>query len=110
MAESMPRFILYGTLGCHLCELAEAQLATLLATLQSVVPVGGIDVEGHALGSSAHESSELESVEIECIDVSIDDRLLARYGERIPVLQRLVDNAEINWPFEDRALREFLQY
>lgn len=88
----MPRFILYGTVGCHLCELAEAQLAELLAALQSA------------------EFAAIESVEIECIDIGDDDELLIRYGESIPVLRRLIDNAEINWPFEDAGLRAFLQY
>jgi hypothetical protein len=88
MAVGMPLFILYGTVGCHLCELAEAQLAALLERLQL------------AAGS----------VEIECIDISDSDELLMRYGERIPVLQRLTDSAEIAWPFEDSALCAFLQY
>jgi hypothetical protein len=82
----MNRFILYGTLGCHLCELAEAQLAPLLEALLLQARV----------------------IEIECIDIADDDALLLRYGERIPVLRRLRDNTELNWPFDDRALHELL--
>jgi hypothetical protein len=82
----MSQLILYGTLGCHLCELAEAQLAGLLAESQI----------------------QQLAIEIECIDISDDDALLARYAERIPVLQRVVDKVEIDWPFEERLLRDFL--
>jgi len=82
----MNRFVLYGTLGCHLCELAEAQLAPLLEAMLLQARV----------------------VEIECIDIADDDALLLRYGVRIPVLHRLRDNAELDWPFDDRAVYELL--
>ncbi|HSB96219.1 MAG TPA: glutaredoxin family protein [Spongiibacteraceae bacterium] len=82
----MNRFILYGTLGCHLCELAEAQLAPVLEAMLLQARV----------------------IEIECIDIADDDALLLRYGERIPVLRRLRDNAELNWPFDDQAVYELL--
>lgn len=80
------QFILYGTVGCHLCELAEAQLAGLLAQLP------------HAA-----------ALEIECIDIADSDELVASYGERIPVLRRVRDATELGWPFEDDALRELLR-
>lgn len=82
-------FILYGTLGCHLCELAEAQLAALLMQLPNAA-----------------------ALEIECIDIADgpdSDELISRYGERIPVLRRGRDAAEMSWPFEDIVLREFLR-
>jgi Glutaredoxin-like domain (DUF836) len=81
----MTPFILYGTLGCHLCEVAEAQIAALL------------------------ESLHLSTLEIECLDIVDSDELLAVYGERIPVLRRVLDGAEIAWPFADEALRDLLQ-
>jgi hypothetical protein len=37
-----------------------------------------------------------------------DAALEARYGERVPVLRRESDGAELDWPFEAGALREFL--
>jgi hypothetical protein len=83
----MNRFILYGTLGCHLCELAEAQLAPLLGLLQQ----------------------QTQSVEIECIDIAADDDLLQRYGESIPVLRRERDDRELRWPFAESALYDFLR-
>lgn len=69
----MNEFILYGTLGCHLCEIAEAVLAPLL-------------------GDGASR--------IECIDVADDDALLDRYGVSIPVLRRVRDGVELAWPFD----------
>jgi glutaredoxin-like protein DUF836 len=83
----MKQFILYGTLGCHLCELAEAQLAPLLALLQQQALV----------------------IEIECVDIADADALLQRYGELIPVLRRLRDDAELGWPFEEQTLHDFLR-
>ena len=61
--------MLYSTSGCHLCEQA-----------QSVIQ--------RVLGEIAPE-----------IDILGDERLLARYGVRIPVLQRTDTRAEIGWPF-----------
>ena len=37
-----------------------------------------------------------------------DAGLEARYGARVPVLRREHDGAELDWPFEDGALRAFL--
>jgi hypothetical protein len=79
----MNHFILYGTLGCHLCELAEAQLSAAMA--QSPQPV-----------------------DIECIDIADSDELLQRYGTRIPVLRRARDQAELDWPFAAGGLPDFL--
>lgn len=77
----MKQFVLYGTLGCHLCEEAEALLAPLLNEFPC---------------------------EIECVDISEDDSLLARYAESIPVLRRLSDEAELNWPIDTLQARRFL--
>jgi hypothetical protein len=77
----MNRFILYGTLGCHLCDEAEALLAPLLLECPC---------------------------EIECIDIADDDALLHRYGESIPVLRRLSDGAELCWPIDQEQARALL--
>ena len=76
----MNQFILYGTLGCHLCDEAEAVLLPLLSAECS----------------------------IECIDISDSDQLIAQYGTLIPVLQRLRDGAELRWPFVSAQAHEFL--
>lgn len=39
-------------------------------------------------------------------EVMDDDLLLARYGERVPVLR--VDGSELDWPFDAEALRRAL--
>jgi hypothetical protein len=75
----MIKAILYGTLGCHLCDDAEALLAHLLPSVSD------------ALGTDC---------EIECLDIADEDALLERYGTRIPVLRRLSDDVELNWPFD----------
>jgi hypothetical protein len=83
----MVRAILYGTLGCHLCDDAEALLAPLLASVATVI--GG-------------------ACEIECIDIADDDELLNRYGARIPVLRRIGDGVELDWPFDAAAAQTLL--
>lgn len=75
----MIKAILYGTLGCHLCDDAEALLAPLLPSVSAAI---GTDCE------------------IECIDIADDDALLERYGTRIPVLRRITDDVELGWPFD----------
>ena len=73
------QLILYSTSHCHLCELAHALVA---------------------------ESTE--HIALKVIDVADDNALLARYGVRIPVLQRLDNKAELNWPFNAADILEFL--
>jgi hypothetical protein len=79
---TMTSAILYGTLGCHLCEIAEALLQEVLA--------------------------QRGDWQIECIDIADSEVLLERYGERIPVLRRQCDGAELGWPFDQAALLDFL--
>ncbi len=76
----MNQFILYGTLGCHLCEEAESLLTPLLSS----------------------------SCSVECVDISESDELIEQYGTSIPVLRRVRDNAELNWPFDSVKARFFL--
>lgn len=42
------------------------------------------------------------------IDIVEDDALLERYGVRIPVLLRTDTGAELGWPFDAAAIRDFL--
>ena len=63
------------TSGCHLCE--EAQRVIY-----------------QALGVTATE-----------VEIAVDERLLARYGLSIPVLQRTDTGAELGWPFGPDAVR-----
>jgi hypothetical protein len=75
------RLVLYGTLGCHLCEVARTRTA----------PVA------EAFGWRLEER-----------DVADDDALAARYGERIPVLARGDRSGELAWPFETDAIVAYL--
>ena len=78
----MREYILYGTLGCHLCELAEQQLSLVL---------------GH-----------FPDVQIELVDIAESDMLIESLGEKIPVLERCVDLEKLFWPFDAQACEAFL--
>lgn len=69
----MQSVTLYGTGYCHLCEQAEAIVADVCS----------------ANGITVHH-----------VDIAHHDALMARYGDRIPVLVADDDGAELNWPFE----------
>lgn len=69
--------VLFGTEHCHLCEQAE-----------SVLVACGLS-ERYVL-----------------IDISGDDRLMAQYGLRIPVLAATAH--ELDWPFDEHAVHDFL--
>ena len=75
--------ILYGTQGCHLCELAEAL------------------VVAECLERSWDFSLAL-------FDIAEQDDLMSRYGTRIPVLCRKDTGKELNWPFDQESVRLFL--
>jgi hypothetical protein len=70
---------LYGTAGCHLCELAEALVAPLLAR---------------------------RAERLHYVDIADSDPLLERYGVRSPVLRR--GAAELGWPFDAEQVAAFL--
>lgn len=63
--------ILLGTSGCHLCDKAEALL---------------------------RQAAAARSLQWEYRDIALDEALVSRYGERIPVLL-LPDGRELGWPF-----------
>ncbi len=79
-AREASDFILYGTSACHLCEVAEV----LIQQRQAAVAFAYV----------------------KC-DISESDELFARYGVRIPVLQR-PDGAELGWPFSALDLEAFI--
>lgn len=72
---------LYSTLGCHLCEEAEA----LLNQTQIVADIAWTTVE-----------------------IAESDKLLQEYGVRIPVVQYTANGAELGWPFDERSLMDWL--
>jgi hypothetical protein len=77
----MKKFRLYGTSACHLCELAHAMVAK--------------------------EKATAGEFEVDEVDISESEALFERYGVAIPVLQH-PDSRELNWPFNDQQLRDFL--
>jgi hypothetical protein len=74
---------LYTTLGCHLCEQAEAMFLYL-----------------------KQQQPDLEGFELVKVEIADDDRLVELYGIRIPVLGYA--EKELAWPFELEDLQGFL--
>jgi hypothetical protein len=76
----LPECQLFGTLGCHLCEVAEAVLMPFV---------------DHGLL-------------VELVDIAESESLLERYGLIIPVLRRCDNSAELHWPFDAEQVVAFL--
>jgi hypothetical protein len=76
-----PECQLFGTLGCHLCELAEAELMELVE---------------HGLS-------------VELIDIAENEDYCEDYELRIPVLRRIDTGAELDWPFDADQVVAFLR-
>ena len=76
-----PECQLFGTLGCHLCELAEEVLMPLVE---------------HGLM-------------VELDDIADSEALFETYGLSIPVLRRVDTGAELGWPFDAEQVVNFLQ-
>ncbi|WP_166269361.1 glutaredoxin family protein [Marinobacter caseinilyticus] len=72
----------FTTSHCQLCDLAEALL------VQTPLP---------------------EPVPVDAIDIAQSEQLVAQYGTRIPVLRREDTGAELDWPFDQVQLLNFLQ-
>ncbi|MEX5340666.1 MULTISPECIES: glutaredoxin family protein [Pseudomonas] len=77
----LPECQLFGTLGCHLCEVAEALLMPFVE---------------HGLL-------------VELVDIADSEALFERYGLRIPVLRRCDTGAELGWPFDAEQVVAFLK-
>lgn len=76
----LPECQLFGTLGCHLCEVAEAVLIPFVE---------------HGLL-------------VELVDIAEDETWFARYQLKIPVLRRSDTGAELDWPFDADQVAAFL--
>lgn len=72
---------LLGTPGCHLCEVAEAELMPLVE---------------HGLL-------------VELVDIAESAAMNETYGLRIPVLRRADSCAELDWPFDTGQVVAFLR-
>lgn len=71
---------LYGTPGCHLCEIAEQLLAQCL---------------------------DSKKVQVALVDIAESDELTELYGIKIPVLKCLETQAQLCWPFDAEAVKAF---
>ena len=76
----LPECQLFGTLGCHLCEIAEAEVMPLVE---------------HGLL-------------VELVDIADPEDLTDVYGLRIPVLRRVDTGQELGWPFDTAQVVNFL--
>ncbi|MBK4996753.1 glutaredoxin family protein [Pseudomonas sp. S37] len=76
----LPECQLFGTLGCHLCEVAEAVLMPFV---------------DHGLL-------------VELVDVAESEPLFECYGLIIPVLRRCDNGGELHWPFDAEQVVAFL--
>ncbi|MCH8550663.1 MAG: glutaredoxin family protein [Natronospirillum sp.] len=47
--------------------------------------------------------------QVELVDIAEEDRLLANYAERIPVLRHEQSATELGWPFDAETLDHWLQ-
>lgn len=75
-------FVLLGTEGCHLCE---------DATVILVAAVQGVEVNVYQ------------------DDIAVSEEMVTRYGMRIPVLKHETSGAELDWPFTQNDVVEFIR-
>jgi len=71
---------LFGTLGCHLCEEAEQVLQPFVA----------------------------QGLVVELLDIIESSEWLERYSLTIPVLRRVDNGQELNWPFDENDVLRLL--
>lgn len=74
-------FILYSTVGCHLCD----QAISLI------------------------EASGIPTSDFKIVDIAEDDALVERYGIRIPVLKKEASGEELGWPFDLELLSDWFE-
>jgi hypothetical protein len=75
-------YILYGTTGCHLCEVAEAIISSAMKN---------------------------QDITYQRQDIVEDDDLLRQYALTIPVFRCLETQQELNWPFTEEAIKAFIR-
>lgn len=72
---------LFGTLGCHLCDSAEQVLQPFVA----------------------------QGLLVELQDIMDSPEWLERYSLTIPVLRRVDNGEELNWPFDEHDVLQLLK-
>jgi hypothetical protein len=80
----LPECQLFGTVGCHLCEIAEGVLMPFVDH--------GLLVELVDIGDGPESEASIDT-----------------YGLRIPVLRRVDTGVELDWPFDADQVVAFLR-
>jgi hypothetical protein len=78
---AMQKIILYSTLACHLCEIAEEIVSNRISGTDFLLTK---------------------------VDIADDLELLKKYGVSIPVLYSEKINKELFWPFDSGCVDDFL--
>jgi hypothetical protein len=90
-----PIFVLYSTLGCHLCDQAVGLLDELHRQMCDQFLSGPIGGRGALF-------------KIEVLDIATSSALIERYGVRIPVLLCPLKKQELAWPFDMAEAYKFI--
>ncbi len=77
----MMSFTLFVTEACHLCDDAKAVIV---------------------------QAANVCAFEVYLEDIAESEKLVTRYGERIPVLRHDESSAELSWPFDSEGVVEWL--
>ena len=78
------KYVLLGTAGCHLCELAEELINDCL-------------------------SDKLDGIKVEHIDIAEQCQWQAEFATLIPVLLHERTNKYLNWPFTKEKVLTFIE-
>ncbi len=73
---------LYGTVGCHLCEQAQAIVEQLKQSFD---------------------------IDLEYVDIAENVESVAQFGERIPILENKTIPQMLDWPFDLELLSDWLE-
>jgi hypothetical protein len=95
------KLILYTGPNCCLCDLA--------IDIIDKFNVQNADPTIKSTFQHSPSGSQLESVELEMINIRDSAGLYHLYASRIPVLKKADDESELGWPFTLEDLIEFLQ-
>ena len=62
----------------------------------------------HLCDSALEVLAQARTPEFESVFIDGDDALEERYGTRVPVLRDDARDFELDWPFDEEKLRDFL--
>jgi hypothetical protein len=81
----LTQLTLFHTAACHLCEEAHGLISGYLS-----------------------EQGKAENTQLTLADIADDPALLERYGTLIPVLRDDASGRQLNWPFDQTDLAQWL--